>query len=96
MCKKLTQLENNLSQLTHAYYDLLIIQQRYKVDNIFLRKRIEDKDLSIISLKKKIKDLEDQNRELEDQRYYDDENREQPTSKYSISLEQEEKFERLL
>ena len=41
MCKKLNQLENNLSQLTHAYYDLLIVQQRYKVDNIFLRKRME-------------------------------------------------------
>jgi len=40
MQKKLSQLENNICQLTHAYYDLLIIQQRHKVDNIFLKKKL--------------------------------------------------------
>lgn len=64
MRKKLSQLENNICQLTHAYYDLLIIQQRHKVDNIFLKKRIDDKDMTILSLKERIRDLEDQNREL--------------------------------
>lgn len=65
MQKKLSQLENNICQLTHAYYDLLIIQQRHKVDNIFLKKKLEEKDVSILSLKERIKDLEDQNRDLE-------------------------------
>lgn len=51
MQKKLGQLENNIAQLTHAYYDLLIIQQRHKVDNIFLKKKIEDKDLYLMNLK---------------------------------------------
>jgi|LakMenEpi03Aug12_release.lakeMendotaPanAssembly.Ray.scaffolds.fasta_scaffold276648_1 hypothetical protein len=51
MQKKLSQLENNICQLTHAYYDLLIIQQRHKVDNIFLKKKLEEKDVSILSLK---------------------------------------------
>jgi hypothetical protein len=37
--KKLIELENNLCDLTHAYYDLLIVQQRFKVDNIYLRKK---------------------------------------------------------
>ena len=57
MQKKLSQLENNICQLTHAYYDLLIIQQRHKVDNIFLKKKLDEKDISILSLKEKIKDL---------------------------------------
>lgn len=57
MQKKLNQLENNICQLTHAYYDLLIIQQRHKVDNIFLKRKLEDKDISILSLKDKIRDL---------------------------------------
>lgn len=55
MNKKLNQLENNLNQLTHAYYDLLIFQQRHKVDNVFLRQRLEEKDNSILLLKNKIK-----------------------------------------
>jgi len=62
MQKKLMQLENNICQLTHAYYDLVVVQQRYKVDNIFLKKKLDEKDLMIRSLKEKIKDLEDQNR----------------------------------
>ncbi len=56
------QLENNICQLTHAYYDLVVVQQRYKVDNIFLKKSLEEKDIGINTLKEKIKDLEDQNR----------------------------------
>lgn len=96
MCKKLAQLENNLSQLTHAYYDLLIVQQRHKVDNIFLKKKIEEKDNTILSFKKRIKDLEDQNRELEDQRWHDEEVKDQNFSKYGISQEHDEKFEKLL
>jgi hypothetical protein len=65
MQKKLMQLENNICQLTHAYYDLVVVQQRYKVDNIFLKKHIEERDITIKTMKEKIKDLEDQNRELE-------------------------------
>lgn len=64
MQKKLLQLENNICQLTHTYYDLVVVQQRYKVDNIFLKKKLDEKDLMIRSLKENIKDLEDQNREL--------------------------------
>ena len=71
MQKKLNQLENNICQLTHAYYDLLIIQQRHKVDNIFLKKKIDDKDLVIENMKRKIKDLEDMNRELEERGWED-------------------------
>ena len=62
MQKKLMQLENNICQLTHAYYDLVVVQQRYKVDNIFLKKKLDEKDVLIRSLKEKIKDLDDQNR----------------------------------
>lgn len=51
MQKKLMQLENNICQLTHAYYDLVVVQQRYKVDNIFLKKSLEEKDVFILSLK---------------------------------------------
>lgn len=51
MQKKLMQLENNICQLTHAYYDLVVVQQRYKVDNIFLKKKLDEKDLMIRSLK---------------------------------------------
>jgi hypothetical protein len=51
MQKKLMQLENNICQLTHAYYDLVVVQQRYKVDNIFLKKKLDEKDMSIRSLK---------------------------------------------
>lgn len=69
MQKKLVQLENNICQLTHSYYDLVVVQQRYKVDNAFLKKNLEVKDVTILSLKKKIKDLEDQNRDLEDQKW---------------------------
>jgi hypothetical protein len=65
MQKKLMQLENNICQLTHAYYDLVVVQQRYKVDNIFLKKHLEEKDITIRIQKEKIKELEDQNRELE-------------------------------
>ena len=72
MQKKLMQLENNICQLTHAYYDLVVVQQRYKVDNIFLKKKLDEKDVAIRSLKEKIKDLEDQNRELEEQWNEDD------------------------
>lgn len=66
MQKKLNQLENNICQLTHAYYDLLVIQQRYKVDNIFLKQKIEDKDRFADTLKRRIKEVEDMNRELEE------------------------------
>lgn len=97
MQKKLSQLENNICQLTHAYYDLLIIQQRHKVDNIFLKKKLDEKDISILSLKEKIKDLEDQNRELEQQRWADEEEvkekEKKPLSKYCVSQEQEKKLE---
>ena len=72
MQKKLMQLENNICQLTHAYYDLVVVQQRYKVDNIFLKKKLDEKDVLIRSLKEKIKDLEDQNRQLEEQWNEDD------------------------
>ncbi len=72
MQKKLLQLQNNICQLTHAYYDLVVVQQRYKVDNIFLKKKLDEKDAMIRSLKEKIKDLEDQNRELEEQWNEDD------------------------
>ena len=65
MQKKLVQLENNICQLTHAYYDLVVVQQRYKVDNIFLKKNLEEKDIMVRIQKEKIKELEDQNRELE-------------------------------
>lgn len=65
MQKKLVQLENNICQLTHAYYDLVVVQQRYKVDNIFLKKNLEEKDIIVRIQKDKIKELEDQNRELE-------------------------------
>jgi hypothetical protein len=65
MQKKLVQLENNICQLTHAYYDLVVVQQRYKVDNIFLKKNLEEKDILLRIQKDKIKELEDQNRELE-------------------------------
>ena len=44
----------------------MVVQQRYKVDNIFIKKELEQKDINIQMLKQKIKDLEDQNRELED------------------------------
>ena len=57
MQKKLMQLENNICQLTHAYYDLVVVQQRYKVDNIFLKKSLQEKDVYVLSLKQKIKDL---------------------------------------
>jgi hypothetical protein len=72
MQKKLWQLENNIMQLTHTYYDLIVVQQRYKVDNIFLKKNLEEKDVYIRDLKEKIKDLEDQNRELEDRSTWDE------------------------
>lgn len=62
MQKKLMQLENNICQLTHAYYDLIVVQQRYKVDNIFLKKNLEEKDILLRIQKDKIKELEDQNR----------------------------------
>ena len=62
MQKKLVQLENNICQLTHAYYDLVVVQQRYKVDNIFLKKNLEEKDIMVRIQKEKIKELEDQNR----------------------------------
>lgn len=52
--------------MTHAYYDLVVVQQRYKVDNIFIKKELETKDITIQMMKEKIKDLEDQNRELEE------------------------------
>lgn len=65
MQKKLVQLENNICQLTHAYYDLVVVQQRYKVDNIFLKKNLEEKDIMVRIQKEKIRELEDQNRELE-------------------------------
>lgn len=65
MQKKLVQLENNICQLTHAYYDLVVVQQRYKVDNIFLKKNLEEKDIMVRIQKEKIKELQDQNRELE-------------------------------
>ena len=65
MQKKLVQLQNNICQLTHAYYDLVVVQQRYKVDNIFLKKNLEEKDIMVRIQKEKIKELEDQNRELE-------------------------------
>lgn len=64
MQKKLMQLENNITQLTHAYYDLVVVQQRWKVDNLFLKKTMDEKDITIHALNKKIRDLEDQNREL--------------------------------
>lgn len=57
MQKKLLQLENNITQLTHAYYDLVVVQQRWKVDNMFLKKTMDEKDISIQALNKKIKDL---------------------------------------
>lgn len=57
MQKKLMQLENNITQLTHAYYDLVVVQQRWKVDNLFLKRSLEDKDVTIQSLKGRIKDL---------------------------------------
>jgi hypothetical protein len=50
----------------------VVVQQRYKVDNIFLKKKLDEKDVAIRSLKEKIKDLEDQNRELEEQWNEDD------------------------
>lgn len=76
----------------------MIIQQRHKVDNIFLKKKLEEKDVSILSLKERIKDLEDQNRDLEEQRWNDDEDGPQNASakkqlsKYCISEEQENKL----
>ena len=57
MQKKLVQLENNICQLTHAYYDLVVVQQRYKVDNIFLKKNLEEKDIMVRIQKEKIKEL---------------------------------------
>lgn len=66
------QLQNNICQLTHAYYDLIVVQQRYKVDNIFLKKNIDEKDILLRIQKDKIRELEDQNRELEQ---YNDEDR---------------------
>ena len=42
-----------------------MVQQRYKVDNIFLKKNLEEKDIMVRIQKEKIKELEDQNRELE-------------------------------
>ena len=44
----------------------MVVQQRYKVDNIFIKKELETKDITIQMMKEKIKDLEDQNRELEE------------------------------
>ena len=55
MQKKLVQLENNICQLTHAYYDLVVVQQRYKVDNIFLKKNLEEKDIMVRIQKEKIR-----------------------------------------
>lgn len=43
----------------------MVVQQRYKVDNIFLKKNLEEKDILLRIQKDKIKELEDQNRELE-------------------------------
>ena len=91
MQKKLVQLENNICQLTHAYYDLVVVQQRYKVDNIFLKKNLEEKDIIVRIQKDKIKELEDQNRELEQ----GDDDREERTNK-GLKMEVEEslrKFE---
>lgn len=62
MQKKLMQLENNICQMNHAYYDLVVAQQRYKVDSIFLKKHIQERDIVIKTMKEKIKDLEDMNR----------------------------------
>ena len=44
---------------------MVVVQQRYKVDNIFLKKNLEEKDILLRIQKDKIKELEDQNRELE-------------------------------
>lgn len=94
MQKKLNQLENNICQLTHAYYDLLIIQQRHKVDNIFLKKKIDEKDSVVDNLKRKIKDLEDINRELEERGWEGNEgdSDKRLNSKYLPSMEQEDKL----
>jgi hypothetical protein len=95
MQKKLVQLENNICQLTHAYYDLVVVQQRYKVDNIFIKKELETKDITIQMMKEKIKDLEDQNRELEEGYLNEDErgNRGEPTLKEGFE-ESNRKFEK--
>ena len=61
-----------------------------------MKKKIEEKDTTILSFKKRIKDLEDQNRELEDQRWHDEEVKDQGYGKYSITQEQEERFDKLL
>lgn len=100
MNKKLSQLENNICQLTHSYYDLLIVQQRHKVDNIFLKKKLEEKDISIFSLKEKIRDLEDQNRDLEQQQWVNEEDSKvderKPLSKYCVSKEQNTKLDEFM
>ncbi len=100
MQKKLMQLENNICQLTHAYYDLVVVQQRYKVDNIFLKKHIEERDITIKTMKEKIKDLEDQNRELELGNHEEDEDL-TPAQKEDKRLKMEveassKKFDQLL
>ena len=56
--------------------------------------------MSILSLKERIKDLEDQNRDLEEQRWNDDDQfvgttAKKPLSKYSISEEQQNKLNEL-
>ena len=45
----------------------MVVQQRYKVENIFLKKNLEEKDIMVRIQKEKIKELEDQNRELEEE-----------------------------
>ena len=52
--------------------------------------------MSILSLKKRIKDLEDQNRELEEQKWNDDETKDQIYAKYAISEEQNDKLEKFM
>ncbi len=63
--KKTIQLENNICQLTHAYYDLICGQKKFKIDNMYLKKKVEEQDATIQILKQNIKDLEEENRELE-------------------------------
>lgn len=78
--------------MTHAYYDLIVVQQRYKVDNIFLKKNIDEKDILLRIQKDKIRELEDQNRELE--QYNDDDRGISKTMKMSVE-ESLRKFEEM-
>jgi len=63
------------------------------VDSIFLKKHIEERDIVIKTMKEKIKDLEDMNRELEERGSNDDEE----STTFRVSLEESsKKFDEIL